>query len=59
MYKAFPRPEVLISKGERFTNFLLPQSVSGRTKFIQAQDIYSDERVNKAMFIANIFFVVC
>jgi len=39
MHKAFPRQEVLISKGERFTNFLLPQSVSGSTKFLKAQDI--------------------
>ena len=31
MEKAFPQ-EVLISKGERFTNFLLPQSVLGFTK---------------------------
>ena len=38
-HKAFHRQEVLISKGERLTNFPLPQSVSGRTTFIQAQDI--------------------
>ena len=55
MHKAFPRQEVLISKGERFTNFLLPQSVSGRTKFIQAQDKYSDESANKEKFISKIF----
>ena len=39
MHKPFPRQEVLISKGERFINFLPPQSVSGYTKFIKAQDI--------------------
>ena len=35
IHKAFPRQEVLISEEERFTNFLLPQSESGLTKFIK------------------------
>ena len=39
MHKAFPHDEVLISKGERYINFLLPQSVSGFTKTTSRKDL--------------------
>jgi len=54
MHKAFPQHEVLISKGERFINFLRPQSVSRSTQSTSRKDLLSKTQVRQSL--ARTFF---